>query len=202
MFWKKFALFVIALVVIFFVSHLIVLATAVDRNGFCNLEGSPGQTIKLNITLEGTTPEERTGFWDVFYKKVAGDNERMDISSWITIQPKEYTIKQGETKVFNLEIKIPKNVEPGLWGAISEEACKEGHSNDRRTYLIFKDVITGGHVYSGLLLPISVKVIKSPNLLVRAMNFVKQNLLTLVLAIVVIILLVIILARRPARQVK
>jgi hypothetical protein len=179
-----------------FIPNSTALATSVDRNSLCNLEGFPGQTIKTTLTLEGTTPEERSGFWDVYYKKIEGDNERMDITSWITIEPKDYTIKEGETKAFTVEVKIPKDAGSGLWGATSEEAWKEGHSAERRTYIIFKDAITGGNVYSGLLLPISVKVLKSPNPLAPVINFVKQNIMTIALSIVIVVLLAMLLRRR------
>jgi hypothetical protein len=167
----------------------------------CNLEGFPGETIEAKITLEGTDPEERSGFWSIYYKKVDGDDGRMDITSWITIEPKDFTIKQEETKVFTIKVKIPKDAKPGLWGATSEEAGKEGHSEERRTYIIFKDANSGGNVYSGLLIPVSVKVLAkkilaSPNPLVPVINFVKQNILTIVLSIVIIVLLAMLLLRR------
>jgi len=172
------------------------LATSIDRMSLTNLEGYPGKTIEQEITLEGTDPGERSGFWYTYYKEIEGDNDRMDITSWITIEPKDYTIKEGETKVFTVKVKIPGNAGPGLWGATSEEAAKEGHSGERRTYIIFKDAITGGNVYSGLLLPISVKVLKSPNPLAPALNFVKQNIVAIVLSIVIIVLLAALLLKR------
>jgi len=175
------------------------LATSVDRTSLCNLEGLPGKTVDMEITLEGTSPEERAGFWYTHYKEVEGDDDRMDITSWITIEPKDYAIKQGEIKVFTVKVKIPKDAGPGLWGATSEEAGKEGHSSERRTYIIFKDAVTGGNVYSGLLLPISVKVLPSPNPLAPVINFVKQNIMTIALITVIIVLLAILLLRRRKR---
>jgi len=172
------------------------LATSIDRMSLTNLEGYPGKTIEQEITLEGTDPGERSGFWYTYYKEIEGDNDRMDITSWITIEPKDYTIKEGETKVFTVKVKIPGNAGPGLWGATSEEAAKEGHSGERRTYIIFKDAITGGNVYSGLLLPISVKVLKSPNPLAPALNFVEQNIMTIALFIVIIVLLAMLLLKK------
>ena len=171
------------------------LATAVDRM-WLNLEGFPGKTIEQEITLEGTELEERSGFWYTHYKEVEGDDSRMDITPWITIEPKDYTIKQGEIKAFTVKVKIPKDAGQGLWGATSEEAGKEGHSGERRTYIIFKDAITGGNVYSGLLLPISVKVLKSPNPLAPVLNFVKQNIMIIVLSIVIIVLLALLSLKR------
>ena len=93
-------------------------------------------------------------------------------------------------------MKIPKDAGPGLWGATSEEAGKEGHSAESRTYIVFKDAITGGNVYSGLLLPISVKVLKSPNPLAPVINFVRQNIMTIALVIVIIVLLAMLLLKR------
>jgi len=161
-----------------------------------NLEGYSGKTVKQEIKLEGTDLEERSGFWYTHYKEKEGDSERMDITSWITIEPKEYTIKQGETKVFTVTVKIPKNTGPGLWGATTEDAWKEGHSAERRTYVVFKDAPGGGNVYSGLLIPISVKVLPNPNLFARAIDFVQQNLLIIVLSVVIIVLLALILLKK------
>src|SRR3989338_9938735 len=110
------------------------LATSVNKMSLTNLVGYPGKTIKAEIALEGTDSGERAGFWYTHYKKIEGDNEKMDITSWITIKPKDFIIKQGEKKVFTVEVKIPRNAEPGLWGATSEEAGQEGHSDERRTY--------------------------------------------------------------------
>ena len=50
------------------------LATSVDRIGVCNLEGYAGETIKKEITLEGTDLEERTGFWYTYYKETEGND--------------------------------------------------------------------------------------------------------------------------------
>ncbi|OGY57252.1 MAG: hypothetical protein A3D47_00995 [Candidatus Colwellbacteria bacterium RIFCSPHIGHO2_02_FULL_43_15] len=161
-----------------------------------NLEGYAGKTIKAEITLEGTDLEERSGFWYTNYKEVEGADNRMDITSWITIEPKDFTIKQGETKVFTVEVKIPRDAELGLWGATSEEAAKEGHSGERRTYIVFKDAPAGGNVYSGLLIPISVKVLPSPNPLAPVINFVQQNIITILLSVVIIVLLARPLLRR------
>ncbi|HOX29892.1 MAG TPA: hypothetical protein P5080_02895 [Candidatus Paceibacterota bacterium] len=172
-------------------SGSIALATSVNRMALVNLEGFPGKTVKAEIILEGNDQGERTGFWYTHYKKMEGDSDRMDISSWITILPKEYTIKQGETKVFSVELKVPDEAEPGLWGATSEEAAKEGHSGERRTYIVFKDAAGEGNVYSGLLIPISVIVAPNPNLLASAMNFAARNATTIALLIVIMILLAI-----------
>ncbi len=182
-----------------FISGSAALATSVDRMSL-KLEGYPGKTIEQEITLEGTDLGERSGFWYTHYKKVEGDDSKMDITSWITIEPKDFTIKQGEIKVFTVKVKIPGNAEPGLWGATSQEAGKEGHSGERRTYIVFKDAPADGNVYSGLLIPISVKVLPSPNLLAPVINFAAQNIITIALSIVIIVLLAMLLLKRK-RQV-
>ncbi|MDO8522676.1 MAG: hypothetical protein Q7S12_00095 [bacterium] len=188
MYYKNTTLFVLLLGLLF-ISGSIALATSVDRMSLVNLEGYPGKTTKAEITLEGTDLGERSGFWYTHYKKMEGDNDRMDITSWITVEPKDFTIKQGETKVFTVKVKIPRNAELGLWGATSEEAGKEGHSNERRTYIVFKDAPAGGNVYSGLLIPISVKILLSPNPLAPVINFVMQNIIVIVLSIVILVLI-------------
>ena len=194
--YYKSTLLVVFLLGLSFILGSLALATSVSRMSLVNLEGFPGKTIEQEITLEGTDPEERSGFWYTNYKKMEGDNDRMDITSWITIEPKDYTIKQGETRVFTVKVKIPGNAGLGLWGATSEEAAKEGHSGERRTYIVFKDAIGEGNVYSGLLLPISVKVLKSPNPLAPALNFVEQNIMTIALFIVIIVLLAMLLLKK------
>jgi len=194
MYCKSTTLFALLLGLLF-IPVFAALATSVDRMSL-NLEGFPGKTVEQEITLEGNSPDERSGFWDTHYKEVEGDNNRMDITSWITIEPKDFTIKQGETKVFTIKVKIPKDVKPGLWGATSEEAGQEGHSDERRTYIIFKDAMAGGNVYSGLLIPVSVKVLASPNPLVPVIYFIKKNILTIALSVVIIVLLAMLLLRR------
>lgn len=164
-----------------------VFATSVDRMSFVNLKAFPGKTLKLKITLEGTN-EERFGYWYTHYKKVEGDSDMMDITSWIKISPKDYSIKKGEKKVFSIKIKVPRKIDPGLWGALSVDAGKEGNSNERRTYIVFKDAPENGNVYSGLLIPISVNVLESTNFMLTILNFVIKNLLVIVLSIVILIL--------------
>ena len=182
-----------------FVQGSFALATSVSKMSLTNLVGYPGKTVKTEITLEGTDLEERSGFWYTHYKKIEGDSDRMDITSWVTIEPKDFLIKQGETKTFTVKVKVPRNAELGLWGATSEEAGKEGHSNERRTYIIFKDAAGGGNVYSGLLIPVSVKVTESPNIWEPIINFIMQNIIIIVLSIVILILLARPLLRRKKR---
>ena len=148
--YSKSTILVALVLGLLFIPGSTALATSVDRMSLTNLEGYAGKTIKAEITLEGTDLEERSGFWYTNYKEVEGADNRMDITSWITIEPKDFTIKQGETKVFTVEVKIPRDAELGLWGATSEEAAKEGHSGERRTYIVFKDAPAGGNVYPSL----------------------------------------------------
>lgn len=190
-------LLVVALLLgLLFIPASAVWATSVDRLSLCNLEGSPGDAVEAEITLEGTDPEERAGYWYTHYKEVEGDDDRMDITSWIAIEPEEYSIREGATKVFTVKVTIPGDAEPGLWGATAEEAGKAGHSDERRTYIIFKDAITGGNVYSGLLIPISVKVLGNPNPLAPVINFVKANIAVTALIVIIVILLAVLLPRR------
>jgi hypothetical protein len=195
---------IVLLAGLLFVPPSVALATAVDRMSLCNLEGHPGETIEAQITLEGTDAEERSGYWYTHYKEVEGDDERMDITSWITIEPEEYAITQGESIVFTVRVKIPGDAEPGLWGATSEEAGQPGHSAERRTYIIFKDTITGGNVYSGLLIPVSVEVLGETGPPAQAGeqgtpepagNFITDNIIVIVLGVVIVILLAALIIR-------
>lgn len=180
----------------------VIMATSVDRLSLCNLEGQAGEKISVPITLSGTEPDARTGFWEIYYKKTDGDTALMDISTWITIDPKEYTISQGQSLVFNVQIKIPDNAAPGLWGATSVDAGQSGHSAERRTYIIFKDSTTGGNVYSGLLIPVSVQVQGKGNLLAPVGPFLKNNMVAIILGVVIIILVAFILIRMKAKRAK
>lgn len=173
-------------------------ATSVDRLYMCNLEGYPGDTLKVNITLEGTIPAERTGYWSVYYKHVEGDKEEfIDVTSWITVEPEKYTLKSGEIKSFIVTIKIPKNAEPGLlYGATSGSACEKGHSDERRMYIQFQDTNTGGNVYSGLMIPVSVKVLGKPNPMTPIVKAIQTNIIIIVLLAIIVILIVIMMRRK------
>lgn len=173
-------------------------ATSVDRLFICNLEGFPGDALDIPITLESTSTSERVGQWDVFYKIVEGDNEKkMDITSWITISPINYTLKNNEIKTFTVTIKIPKDAEPGLYGANSTAANMEGHSHERRTYIRFKDAdasaieMGGQPVWSALRIPVSVQVLgkpsppSAPNPLITA---IKENTTPILLAVILILM--------------
>ncbi len=182
-----------------------VLATSVNRLSLTNLEGHPGETIQEQITLQGTEAE-RSGYWQIYYKLVEGDDARMDITSWVTIEPEEYTIAQGQSITFTVMVKIPGEAAPGLWGATSEEAGMAGQSALRRTYLIFRDTPTGGNVYSGLLIPVSVKVLgeaspsQQPSKLAPILSYIQDNIIVVALGVIIIILLIWLLVRTTARR--
>lgn len=199
MYCKSRTILFVLLFGLLFIPASLALATAVDRMSLCDLEGYPGETIDTEITLEGTDAEERSGFWYTYYKDIENDDHKMDITSWIEIEPKDYIIKEGEIKIFNVKIKIPEDAEPGLWGAVSEYAGREGHSAERRSYIVFKDAFTDGNIYSGFLIPTSVNVLPSPDPLVPIINFVKKNIVTIALSIVIIILLIKPLLKRKKR---
>lgn len=202
------------------------MATAVDRVALCNLEGHAGETIVAEIGLQGNEPQERSGFWSVYYKQTAGDSVQMDITTWISIEPVEYIIAEGQNITFNVSIKIPDEAAPGLWGAVSADAGLSGHSAERRTYLIFRDTITGGNVYSGLLIPVSVIVLETEGRKITSgetatavttearlfppstnqagpgtePNFFKDNLLVIILGCVIIVLVVVVVMMSKNRR--
>jgi len=102
-----------------------------------------------------------------------------------------------------VRISIPKDAEPGLlYGATSESAGMEGHSGERRTYVIFEDadasvVAAGGSaVYTGLLIPVSVKVLGKPNPLTPVIKAIEANIISIALLAIVLILLVLLLRRK------
>lgn len=177
-------------------------ATAVDRLSITDYEGYAGDVIEIPITLESTSEAARMGHWRTHYKRVEGDDEKMDITSWIGVIPTEYTLNAGEVEEFTVRITIPKDAKPGLYGATAENAGMEGHSGDRRTYVIFEDadasvVAAGGSaVYSGLLLPVSVKVLAEENPLIPVIRGIEENIVTIALVAVVIVLLVLLLRRK------
>ena len=191
---------IVVAILVALVSMNVASATSVDRLFMCNLEGHPGDTITGDISLTGTLPD-RSGHWRTSYKQIEGDDEaRMNIRSWITITPTNYTLKPGEVKTFTVEIAIPKDVQPGLYGAKTREAGTIGHSDERRTYIIFEDANTtafiegGGCVaFSGLLIPISVNVLGKPNPLTPIIKAVQANIISIALLAIVIVLLVLLL---------
>lgn len=196
MIYKNTTLVILWLIGLLFFVNSTVLATSVDRMALVNIEGYAGKTINQEIKLEGTDPQERSGFWYTHYKEKEGDSAKMDITSWIVIEPEDYTIKQGEIKSFIVNIEIPKDTKPGLYGAASIEAGQEGHSDERRTYIVFKDALGGGNVYSGLLIPVSVKVLSNPNPLLGLFNLIKHNILAIVLFTIIIVMGIMLLRKK------
>jgi len=198
---------VILVIFIAFVCVPCASATSVDRLYMCNLEGHAGDTIAETITLEGTTSSARAGHWYTFYKDIEGDNEaRMNITSWMTITPRNYTLVTGETKAFTVAIEIPKDAVPALYGATSESANAKGHSNERRTYIIFEDMDAsvaeaGGHgLASGLMIPVSVKVLGKPNPLTPIIELIQANIVMIMLLAIIVILLVVLLRRQGGKR--
>jgi len=187
----------LGLVAAFIGSPVAVMATSVNRLAICNLEGRAGETIGTEVTLESTDPGERTGQWSTHYKSMPGDDGKMDITSWISFEPgSDFTLAAGETKSFVVRVNIPKNAQPGLWGATSESAGEAGKSDERRTYIIFKDTDTGGSIYSGLLIPVSIKVIGQANPMTTVVSWVKANILVSILILAVIVLLSVLANKR------
>jgi hypothetical protein len=145
-------------------------ATSVDKLSIHGIKGHAGDVIDIPITLKSTSDSERIGQLHTFYKEVEGDDEKMDIRSWITLTPANYTLKPEESKCFTISIRIPTNALPGAYGATSPDAHLEGHSDERRTYIVFEDAETsamgtsGSGVKSGMLIPISVEVVKDASL--------------------------------------
>lgn len=179
-------------------------ATTVDRAIFCNLDAYPGDTIIENITLYGDLPE-RAGSWRVFYKQREGDSEKMDITSWIEVTPKEYRVKNGEAKHFQLIIKVPPDVSPGLWGATSEDAGISGHAAQRRTYIEFLDgdaeaAKAGGvATMTGIRIPVSVNVLgtpEKPSPFEGIADAIESNIIIIALFAVIVVLLTMLLRRR------
>ena len=198
------AVFIIILAMLI-VSIPITSATSVDRIAVTNLEGYPEDVFQVDITLIGTLPDQ-TGHWRTSYKNISND-EKMDIRSWITINPTNYRLEKNESKTFTVTIKIPEDAEPGLYGAISEDAGLPGHSAERRTYIVFEDANTtaviegkGSVAYSGLLIPISVNVLGKPSPLTPIIKGIKANITVIILLAVIIILFVLLLRRKGGKE--
>ncbi len=180
-------------------------ATTAERVIFCNLNAYPGDTITEDMTLYGDLPD-RTGSWRIFYKQIEGDSEKMDITSWIEVKPKDYTIKTGEAKHFMLIINVPSDASLGLWGATSEDAGIAGHAAQRRTYIEFKDADAeavvqgaGSTTYTGIRIPVSVNVLgtpEKPSPFEGITDTLKSNILSIAMLAVIVVLLVILLRRR------
>lgn len=205
------ALLVIILFVVVNIAHLPVLvsATSVDKLFICDVEGYAGDVIDIPITLRSTSDSERAGYWSIFCKKVEGesDDKKMDITDWITITPPNYILKSGEVKSFTITISIPADVSPGLYGATSPDADMEGHSDERRTYIVFEDADTSATdagasaVKSGMLIPVSVKVLEEESLFDAVNETAERNtILALVGTVIILISAFVLIVRRKKRQ--
>ncbi len=189
------------LVLIFVVTIASVAATAVNRLSICNNEGYAGDVLTIPVTLECTSVE-RIGHWRTFYKTVEGDSAKANITSWLEVIPEDYTLKAGEEKEFSVRISIPKDAKPGLYGATSEDAGMEGHSGERRTYILFEDASAAAAgagdstVYTGLLIPASVNVLAVQNPFTLITRELKENNHLVALVAIVIILIVVWLRRK------
>lgn len=202
---KKIAVIVLITLVLVFAPTL-VYATAVSKATLYGLSGYPGDVINISIELEGNLPE-RTGYWEAFYTKFEGDDEeKMNITSWIEMTPKNYTLQYNETKKFTITITIPKDAEPGLYGVNSTDAKIPGHWYQRRTWIRFKDtnaslVVGAGGVaaWTGFRIPVSVKVLGKPNPLAPIIKGIKANITVIILLAVIIILFVLLLRRKGGK---
>lgn len=188
------------LVLIFVVTIASVTATAVNRLSLCNNEGYAGDVLTIPVTLEGTS-EERIGHWRSFYKNVEGDSATANITNWLELNPENYTLKAGEVKEFSVRISIPKDAKPGLYGATSEEAGMEGHSGERRTYILFEDASAAAGagdstVYTGLMIPVSVNVLAVQNPFTLITRGLKENKHFVALVAIAFILVVVLLRRK------
>ena len=191
---------------IVFVCIQLASATMTDTPVLYDLKGYPGDVITVNITLTGTNPE-RIGHWETYYKHIKGDTEKMNITSWIAIEPNDYTLKEGESKTFTVTIKIPENAKLGLYGVVSPDASAVGYGHLRRIYLKFTDadasaVNAGGSVvWTGFRIPVSINVLGVP---VKPSPFegitetIKSNIITIALFAVIIVLLTVLLRRRKS----
>ncbi|MFV9676687.1 MAG: hypothetical protein ACNYVW_03450 [Methanosarcinales archaeon] len=194
------ALTILVLIVIVTIASVPVSATAVNRLSICNNEGYTGDVLTIPVTLECTSGE-RIGHWRTFYKKVEGDSAKANITNWIEVIPEDYTLKAGEEKEFSVRITIPKDAKPGLYGATSEDAGMEGHSGERRTYILFEDASAAAGagdstVYTGLMIPVSVNVLAVQNpftLITRELN---ENKHLVALVAIAFILIVVLLRRK------
>ncbi len=188
------------LVLIVIVTIAFVAATAVNRLSLCNNEGYAGDVLTIPVTLEGTSVE-RIGHWRTFYKMMEGDSATADITNWLELNPENYTLKAGEEKEFSVRIRIPKDAKPGLYGATSEDAGMEGHSGERRTYVLFEDASAAAGagdstVYTGLMIPVSVNVLAVQNPFTLITRGLKENRHLVALVAIAVILVVVPLRKK------
>jgi hypothetical protein len=175
-------------------------ATSVNRLSLCNLEGVPGSTVVEKISLISDDALPREGVWETYYRRMDGDGPEMNITSWISIEPREFTLQKEEVKNFTVLIRIPDDAAPGLWGAASGEAGQPGHSGERRTYLYFRDSQQAGNLFTGIMIPVSVRVLKEPGFFIGAIVFLRQNWLIASLTGIILALMVILALMTRSRR--
>lgn len=175
----KIGLVIIVLVALICLTS-IVSATGTNRIRMYGYDGYPGDIITDTITLTGSGDAARTGHWKVLYTPFEGDTEKMNLSSWITISPVNYTINPREEQIFTVTIKIPEDARAGLYGVNSSEAELKGHWYQRRQWIMFEDTsaeAAGKAVtaYSGFKIPVSVVVLGKPSIVDKLKYFIEDN---------------------------
>jgi len=178
-------------------------ATQTDTITAYGCRGEPGDTITFEVRLTGDK-ETRYGYWYTLYTPFDGDSEEMNITSWIEIEPNEYTLDEGETEVFTVTIEIPEDAKPGLYGVNSTDAPTPGHWYQRRTWVCFRDADVsvidspGVAAWTGFRIPISVIVVGEEPLISVDMigEFLTGNMTYILLAVIVILIFILIRTRR------
>lgn len=184
---------IICMVLLFFTQTTS--ATMVSEGLLVNLEGHPGDTIELNITLTGVIEEStRIGHWNIIYVDRETDKRGTDIRKWISIEPKNYIIKYGESKTFDITIQIPSGISPGIYGATSIFSGV-GHMHNRSTYIEFVDADKEtieleemAPIWIGIRIPISVIVLGEPCPFDEIKWIVQNNIVIISLATIIIAL--------------
>ena len=174
--------------------------TSSDRSSLCNLEGNPGDLLQEKITLSGTEAALRKGVWEIYYKPGEADNERMDISSWLSVEPRDFTLAQDEKQVFTLKVQIPGRAYAGIWGAATAEAGLSGHAAERRTYVLFRDTQDEGNLYTGMMIPVSVRVMGTASPFAAFFRFISENAMVFFLVVVIMALLIVMLVMFKSRR--
>lgn len=178
-------------------------ATQTDTITAYGWRGEPGEILTFSVQLTGDK-DTRYGYWYALYTPFKGDSEEMNITSWIKIEPKEYTLSEGESEVFTITIEIPEDAKPGLYGVNSTDAPIPGHWYQRRTWVCFRDAdvsakdTPGVAAWTGFRIPISVEVVGEEPLITSDMvsEFFASNTTLILLAIIVVLVFFLIRSRR------
>ncbi len=200
----KKGLALVGLVFIILISTQITSATITDTITAYGYKGYPGDTINFTVKLMGDRPTTRSGYWCTLYTPFEEDSETMNISSWITIDPIKYELDEGEAKVFNVTIRIPKDAKPGLYGINSSDAPSPGHWYQRRTWICFRDAdisainATGVAAWTGFRIPVSVEVMgKEPFISAEDIGeLITINLSYILFGIIIILIILLFRAKR------